>query len=44
MTGTTVGERSAVISGAGQSQIGRRIYRDPLALTLDACLAARCPA
>ena len=35
-----VGERAAVISGVGQSQIGRRIYRDPLDLTLDACLAA----
>jgi acetyl-CoA acetyltransferase len=35
-----VGERRAVISGAGQSDIGRRLYRDPLELTLDACLAA----
>ena len=35
-----VGERKAVIAGIGQSQIGRRIYRDPLDLTLDACLAA----
>lgn len=35
-----IGERKAVISGVGQSQIGRRIYRDPLGLTLDACLAA----
>ena len=35
-----IGERRAVVSGAGQSQIGRRIYRDPLDLTLDACLAA----
>ena len=33
-------ERRAVISGAGQSEIGRRLYRDPLELTLDACLAA----
>jgi acetyl-CoA acetyltransferase/uncharacterized OB-fold protein len=33
-------ERQAVISGVGQSQIGRRIYRDPLELTVDACLAA----
>ena len=24
-----IGERAAVISGVGQSQIGRRIYRDP---------------
>jgi len=35
-----IGERDAVISGVGQSQIGRRIYREPLDLTLDACLAA----
>ncbi|MGZ6996075.1 MAG: thiolase family protein, partial [Acidimicrobiia bacterium] len=33
-------ERRAVISGAGQSEIGRRLYRDPLELTLDGCLAA----
>ena len=30
----------AVISGVGQSQIGRRINRDPLELTVDATLAA----
>ena len=35
-----IGERLAVISGVGQSQIGRRIYRDPLDLTIDAALAA----
>jgi acetyl-CoA acetyltransferase len=35
-----LGERRAVISGAGQSDVGRRLYRDPLELTLDACLAA----
>jgi len=35
-----IGERKAVISGVGQSQIGRRIYRDPLELTIDAALAA----
>lgn len=35
-----IGERKAVISGVGQSQVGRRIYRDPLDLTLDACLEA----
>jgi acetyl-CoA acetyltransferase len=35
-----VGERRAVISGVGQSEIGRRIYRDPLGLTIDATLAA----
>jgi acetyl-CoA acetyltransferase len=33
-------ERRSVISGAGQSQIGRRLFRDPLDLTLDACMAA----
>ena len=37
---TEFGERKAVISGIGQSQVGRRIYRDPLDLTLDACLEA----
>ncbi len=33
-------ERRAALTGIGQSQIGRRLGRDPLALTLDACLAA----
>src|SRR4051812_16020102 len=33
-------ERKAVISGVGQSDVGRRLHRDPLELTLDACLAA----
>jgi acetyl-CoA acetyltransferase len=33
-------ERRACITGAGQSEIGRRLFRDPLELTLDACLAA----
>ncbi|HZR14382.1 MAG TPA: thiolase family protein [Acidimicrobiia bacterium] len=33
-------ERRACITGAGQSEIGRRLFRDPLDLTLDACLAA----
>src|SRR3954463_5213100 len=33
-------EYSTVISGVGQSDIGRRLGRDPLELTLDACLAA----
>ncbi len=32
--------RKAVISGVGQSDVGRRLGRDPLGLTLDACLAA----
>lgn len=35
-----IGERRAVVSGVGQSQIGRRIYRHPLDLTLEAALAA----
>lgn len=34
------GERGAVISGVGQSQIGRRIYRDPLDLTIEGTFAA----
>jgi acetyl-CoA acetyltransferase len=33
-------ERRAVISGIGQSEVGRRIYRDPLELTVDAVLEA----
>ncbi len=33
-------ERRACISGVGQSDIGRRLERDPMELTLDACLAA----
>jgi acetyl-CoA acetyltransferase len=33
-------ERRACISGAAQSDIGRRLGRDPFELTLDACLAA----
>jgi acetyl-CoA acetyltransferase len=33
-------ERRAAITGIGQSQVGRRLNRDPLDLTLDACLAA----
>jgi acetyl-CoA acetyltransferase len=37
---TGVGERGAVISGIGQSDVGRRLYRKPLDLTLDACLEA----
>jgi acetyl-CoA acetyltransferase len=34
------GERAAVVSGVGQSDIGRRLYRPGLELTVDACLAA----
>jgi len=33
-------ERRAVLSGIGQSEVGRRLGRDPLELTLDACLGA----
>jgi len=33
-------EARVVISGIGQSAIGRRLHRDPLQLTADACLAA----
>ena len=33
-------ERRACITGIGQSDVGRRLGRDPLELTLDACLAA----
>jgi len=33
-------ERRAAITGIGQSEVGRRLGRDPLELTLDACLAA----
>lgn len=32
--------RRACITGIGQSDIGRRLFRDPLELTMDACLAA----
>ena len=37
---TEILERRACISGIGQSEVGRRLGRDPLDLTLDACLAA----
>lgn len=33
-------ERKAAITGIGQSAVGRRLGRDPLALTIDACLGA----
>ena len=33
-------ERKAALTGIGQSEVGRRLDRDPLALTVDACLAA----
>jgi acetyl-CoA acetyltransferase len=38
MTGTLT--RDVIISGLGQSDIGRRLHRDPLRLTADACIAA----
>jgi len=37
---TEILERRACLSGIGQSDVGRRLFRDPLELTLDACLAA----
>ena len=40
ITANDIIERRACISGVGQSDIGRRLGRDPLELTLDACLAA----
>ncbi len=33
-------ERKTAITGIGQSRVGRRLNADPLALTVDACLAA----
>jgi acetyl-CoA acetyltransferase len=33
-------ERRVCITGIGQSEVGRRVERDPFELTLDACLAA----
>lgn len=33
-------EHRSVLSGVGRSAIGRRLMRDPLSLTVDACLAA----
>ena len=35
-----VAERKACLTGIGQSDVGRRLMRDPLELTLDACVAA----
>jgi acetyl-CoA acetyltransferase len=37
---TEILERKAAITGIGQSEVGRRLNRDPLGLTIDACLAA----
>jgi 3-oxoacyl-[acyl-carrier-protein] synthase III len=33
-------ERHATLTGIGQSEIGRRLGRDPLELTLEGCIAA----
>jgi acetyl-CoA acetyltransferase len=33
-------EKKAAVTGIGQSDVGRRLDRDPLALTVDACLEA----
>ena len=33
-------EDAVIISGVAQSEIGRRLHRDPLALTAEACVAA----
>jgi acetyl-CoA acetyltransferase len=33
-------ERNVAVTGCGQSDVGRRLNRDPMALTIDACLAA----
>ena len=33
-------ERNTALTGIGQSDVGRRLNRDPMALTIDACLAA----
>lgn len=37
---TEIMERRAVLSGVGQSDVGRRLDRDPLDLTVEACLEA----
>ncbi|MDZ4826761.1 MAG: thiolase family protein [Actinomycetota bacterium] len=40
MNANQIIERNACVTGVGQSDIGRRLGRDPFELTLDACLAA----
>lgn len=40
MAATEIMERRSAVTGIGQSDVGRRLNRDPLALTADACLAA----
>jgi len=37
---TTALEGNAAVTGIGQSEVGRRLGRDPLALTVDACMQA----
>lgn len=37
---TVVGEKQSAITGIGQSAVGRRLGRDPVELTVDACLKA----
>ena len=39
-TEKNLAEKQCAISGIGQSDVGRRLGRDPLELTLDACYAA----
>jgi acetyl-CoA acetyltransferase len=40
MAASTIGERNAVISGAGQSEVGRRLFRTGNDLTVEAALRA----
>ena len=40
MSGGAKFEEKVALTGIGMSQIGRRLMRDPLSLTVDACLAA----
>src|SRR3954447_7563782 len=40
MKPSEIGERKAVVAVVGQSQVGRRIYREPLDLTIEASLEA----
>lgn len=40
MSAPVRGERKAAITGIGQSDVGRRLWREPMDLTIDACLEA----
>lgn len=40
MSAPVRGERTAAITGIGQSDVGRRLWREPMDLTIDACLEA----